>query len=206
MAGCVHVIDPNFRRRAHVSRDLSSWNIHPEIYEDLTEFEQRHPSDGFVFAVDDEAAFDLCALMEAMRTNGVLLPVVMYAEQPAAEGVVNAMRSGALDYLQWPCEPHLFASTLRRLDIDGNRMLKEGRLRAAAKAKIGLLTNREREVLVRLTEGMSNKEIASALGISPRTVEIHRSHMMAKLSSQSAADAVRTALYAGLDDGFRFAA
>lgn len=207
MVDRVHVIDPNFRRRAQVSRELSNWNIHAEIYEDLTEFQQVSPGDGFVFAVDDdEGAFDLSALMEAMRTNGSPLPVVMYAEQPATEGVVSAMRSGAIDFLQWPFEPQLLGSTFRRLAIDGKRMLNEERLRAAAKAKVRLLTGREGEVLVHLAEGMSNKEIGSELGISPRTVEIHRGHMMTKLSAQSVADAVRIALYAGLDESFRFAA
>jgi two-component system, LuxR family, response regulator FixJ len=204
MVDRIHVIDPDFRRRAQVSRELSTWNIHAEIYEDLEEFCQVNPHDGFLFAAENSPG--PANTIEALRANGVQLPVVMYAEQPSTENVVSAMRSGAFDYLQWPFDPSGLRSTFRRLNHDGSRMRQEARLRAASMAKIGRLTNREREVLVRLVQGMSNKEMASDLRISPRTVEIHRGNTMTKLNAQSAADAVRIALYAGLDEGFRFAA
>jgi DNA-binding CsgD family transcriptional regulator len=61
------------------------------------------------------------------------------------------------------------------------------------------LTGRERDVLTHLVDGLSNKEIGRALGISPRTVEIHRANMMTKLGANSSPDAVRIGIYAGLD-------
>lgn len=206
MVDRVHVIDPDIRRRAQVSRELNNRNIHAEIYEGLGEFCRSSPNDGFVFAFDDEESSHPSDLVEAMRTNGNPLPVVMYAERPATESVVNALRSGALDYLEWPFDPGRLGSAFRRLDIDGNRLRKSEQLREAARAGIARLSNREREVLVWVVHGMSNKGIANVLHISPRTVEIHRGNMMAKLHAQSPADAVRIALYAGLDEDFRSAA
>src|SRR3990170_8150215 len=113
MADRVHVIDPNTRRRAQVSRELSNLNIHAEIYEDLDEFCRTSPSDGFVFAVDDDVSSDPAEMVKAMRMNGSPLPVVIYAEEPATESIVNAMRSGALDYLQWPFDARRLGSAFR---------------------------------------------------------------------------------------------
>ncbi len=67
----------------------------------------------------------------------------------------------------------------------------------AAKARISILTPRERDVLGRLVEGRPNKVIAHELGISPRTVEIHRANLMDKLACRSLAEAVRIAIAAG---------
>jgi two-component system, LuxR family, response regulator FixJ len=202
----IHVIDPDIGRRAQVSRELSSLRMNAEIYEDLEEFRRLKPDNGFVFAADGGETCDPFDLMDVLRTNGSLLPVVMYADQPDTECVVNAMRSGVLDYLQWPFDHRRLDSAFQRLEIDGIRMRQGEQLMSAAKAKIEKLTAREREVLILLIQGMSNKVVAKTLGISPRTVEIHRGHMMVKLNAQSAADAVRIGLYAGLDEDFRFAA
>ena len=69
-----------------------------------------------------------------------------------------------------------------------------------ARKRVEMLTRRERDVLVRVVEGDSNKEIAQHLGISPRTVEIHRSGMLSRLNARSTADAVRIGLHSGLLD------
>lgn len=206
MVDRIHVIDPDTRRRAQLACKLSTWRIHTEIYEDLEEFRLLKPSDGFVFAADGDTPCGPSELVEVLRMSGSSLPVVMYAQEPALESVVNAMRSGALDYLQWPFDDNRLGSTFRRLDLEGNRKRQDEQLRGSARAKVNDLTLREREVLILLIQGMSNKQVARELGISPRTVEIHRGNMMIKLAAQSAADAVRIGLYAGLDDDFRFAA
>lgn len=199
MINRVHVIEPDIHRRARIAHELNNWNVHAEIYQDLTEFNEVSPTDGCVLAADNEQ------IARAMRSANPL-PFVVYSEHPSTETVVGAMRAGALDYLQWPFEPRLLRSAFQHLHIDGERLLHEQQLKAGAAAKVDRLTGRERDVLVRLIEGMSNKGIARALGISHRTVEIHRGHMMTKLGAQSTADAVRIALYAGLDEKFRIAA
>jgi two-component system response regulator FixJ len=206
MVNRIHVIDSDTRRRARLARKLSDWNIHAEIYEDFEEFLRLKPSEGFVFAADEDTPGHPFELVEVLRMSGSPLPVVMYAQEPELESVVSAMRSGALDYLQWPFDDNRLGSAFRRLDVEGGRLRQEEQLRGAARAKVNDLTLREREVLILLIQGMSNKEAARELGISPRTVEIHRGNMMLKLAAQSAADAVRIGLYAGLDEDFRFAA
>jgi len=68
----------------------------------------------------------------------------------------------------------------------------------AARSAVGSLTSRQRQVLHGLLEGGSNKQIARDLGISPRTVEIHRRSLMERLEARTTADAIRIAVYAGL--------
>jgi FixJ family two-component response regulator len=78
-----------------------------------------------------------------------------------------------------------------------DREEREGRARrATALQRMGLLTQREREVLDLVVAGKANKEIAAALGLSPKTVEVHRSHMMEKMQAASVAQLVRLVLFA----------
>ena len=206
MTARIHVIDPDYRRRARIAHDLNSRGMHTEIYEDLSEFAQANPGTGYVFAADDEDNCGPADIVQAMRSKGVSLPIVVYRDQPTPERVVSAMLCGALDYLQWPFEPQLLDVTFRRLTTDGARKAQQERLRAGASVKISNLSPRERDVLIQIVNGLSNKEIGEALKISPRTVEIHRSNLMRKLNAQSASDAVRIALYAGLHEDFQYAA
>ena len=196
----IHVIDPDFRRRARISHELMRRDFHAEIYEDLEEFGSRIPDEGTVLAIDDPARCDARGLMELLEGTGRRLPVAMYSDEPSPEKIVNAMLEGALDYLQFPFEPKLLDTAVARLSSEGERRAEQDRRRAHAKAAVEELSARELEVLASMVQGNSNKEIAQELGISPRTVEIHRGTMMRKLRARSTSDAIRLAVYAGLDE------
>jgi len=124
------------------------------------------------------------------------LPAALYCKAPSPARIVDVMREGAVDYLAWP-----FAqddTALRRLHCEGERRAEKYRTRLSAKARVARLSQRELDVLALLMLGDSNKEVARRLGISPRTVEIHRGNLMRKLSARSGTDAVRIGLLAGL--------
>ena len=120
--------------------------------------------------------------------------VVANARMP----VVEAMKSGAIEFLEKPYEKQTLVtaitSAFEQLDADsaGDRRSKD------AQARLSGLTPREKEVLECLVAGLTNKGIAQALSISPRTVEIHRAHMMEKLEADSLSAALRLAFVAGL--------
>jgi len=202
----IHVIDPDYRRRAQIAHELSAWGNHTEIYEDLAEFGERRVTGGCIFAVDGEDGFDPREIVDLVRARGLALPLVMYSDRASPDVVVSAMLCGALDYLQFPFEPANLRATFQRLSGEGARRAHREGLRARAMAKVATLSRRERAVLVGLVQGLSNKEIALNLHLSPRTVEIHRGNMLRKLEAQSSVDAVRIGLYAELDDDFRIAA
>ena len=161
---------------------------------------------GYIFAADEEVCAGPAEITEALSKLGRALPIILYSERAAPDQVVSAMLEGAYDYLRWPFEPNILRTTLRRLADTGERRAQLEAHRSRAAWQVTTLTTRERQVLILMSQGQSNKEIGVSLNISPRTVEIHRSHMMRKIGANSTADAVRMALQAGLDDEFRYAA
>lgn len=193
----VHVIDSDTRRRAEVSRTLLALGVHAEIYEDTGEFLRMLPARGAVLLVESGEG-DLAEFMESLRARQRYYPVSLYSDAPRPERVVRALREGALDYLAWPFEPALFEESLRKLNETGDRQRRLERVRADARARVEQLTGREREVLVSLLDGNSNKQIAALLDLSPRTVEIYRKNVMRKLDARSTSDAVRIGIYADL--------
>ena len=195
----IHVIDPDSRRRARIAFELTRRSLHAEIYEDLAEFGSRIPDEGAIFIADEPGCCDPGELRSMLDRLGSSLPVAAYAAEPAPERIVDAMLRGALDYLRWPFDPKLLEKAIARLFSEGERRASQAQREASAKAAIDHLSTREHEVLELMVEGDSNKEIGRKLGISPRTVEIHRGNMMRKLNARSPSDAVRLAMHAGID-------
>jgi len=130
--------------------------------------------------------------------RGQALPVIIMTGHGEIGIAVQAMKAGAIDFIEKPFEKSVLIGALE----DGfSRLEHAGRAQArteAAETKLKLLTPREREVLEGLARGFPNKTIAYDLGISPRTVEIHRANVMSKLSVPSLSEALRIAFAAGL--------
>ena len=117
-----------------------------------------------------------------------------FAPEPPTERIVAAMRGGAADYLPLPLEPGALREAVDRVGGEAGELVAAQRRLAEARKTIATLTRRECEVLDWLTEGQTNKAIAIELDISPRTVEIHRANMMAKLGAKHPAEAVKMRL------------
>lgn len=131
-------------------------------------------------------------LQAEMRRRGSPLPFVIitaHGDVPAARA---AFRADAVDFLEKPFDHEQLRAAI------GNAFSKENlRLRRAADAaRLGLLTAREREVLAAAARGLHAKEIARELGISARTVEVHKTRIMSKLGARNVAELVRFALAA----------
>ncbi|HWU72306.1 MAG TPA: response regulator [Sphingomonas sp.] len=111
---------------------------------------------------------------------------------------VQAMKAGAFDFLE---KPYKADALLEAIDKAFNRMEHDSAGSAqveTARAKVAVLSPRERDVLTGLIEGRSNKIIAYDLAISPRTVEIYRANLMTKMGVRSLSEALRVAFAAGL--------
>ncbi len=193
----IHVVDSDAKRRADIAFTLNRFGFHTHVYEDVCELERFTPSGGLVLLSGEDDPSGLSHLQARLLDRGQYLPIAMFSTSPSAKKVVSAMQCGAVDYLEWPT-PEDPATALAELGRRAEASLRRERRRAAAKGVIATLTTREREVLTLVAAGHSNKEIASSMGISPRTVEIHRANMMEKLGAESTASAVRTAIYAEL--------
>lgn len=190
------VVDADSRRRAAISHSLSDTSIHAEPFETLDELSRRWPQDGLILVYDEGLA--IAQTIERMSEVGEWLPVVAYSEAPDTQRVVQAVLNGAIDYLNWPFgEAHIrqaIATAEETRTTQGSARLRE----AMARSRIQKLTKREREVLMAVADGLSNRLIGERLSISPRTVEIHRANMLSKMGAQHTSEAIRIAIEASL--------
>jgi len=111
---------------------------------------------------------------------------------------VEAMKSGAIDFIEKPYDNRLLLNALENGFARIENREKEASAIQVARENIDKLTPRERDVLLGLIDGKANKIIAYELDISPRTVEIYRANLMDKLGVRSVAEAVRIAFASGL--------
>ena len=133
-------------------------------------------------------------LMFELRTRSIDLPVVVLTAHGDVSTTCAALRGGAFDFLEKPVDEDILADVLSHA-ISEDARGHQRRLETDARlARIGALTPRERQVLTLLGQGMQNREIAVALAISPRTVEVYKARMMEKLGCASLADVVRMSL------------
>lgn len=130
-------------------------------------------------------------LQSQLAERGIRLPVIMLTAHADVPAAVRSLKAGAVDFLEKPYQPeHLLAQVRHAMDIDTERR----RWEADAERRNALLerlTPREREVILRVADGDSNKVIAAELGISERTVELHRGRAMHKLEVRSVAELVQ---------------
>ncbi len=194
----MHIVGGDSRSRATQSRMVLAMGHHAEVYSDLVELLDRPPQEGVIIASDNVVEHGIAALLEVFADNGVWIPLVAACEEPGLEEVVQAIQSGALDFLTLPLTEGELRRMVAHYHSDAGRHAEARRRLIDARRRIAVLSRREREVLDWLSEGCSNKAIARELDISPRTVEIHRANMMDKLGASHAADAVRMRLEAGL--------
>ena len=187
----LHIVGGESRSRAEQARIGFGLGHHAEVYADFDELIERPPREGIILAADDPRAGTAQQVIAKLGEQGIWLPVVFVASGPETGRVVAAIKAGALDYLELPLETGMFAHRLGAILGEAGQHAARRRREVEARHDIGLLSRREREVLELLSAGCSNKEIARRLEISPRTVEIHRGNMMAKLGAGHPADAVR---------------
>jgi len=130
-------------------------------------------------------------LQQFLNLRGAVIPVIFITGHGDIPMAVEAMQQGAFDFLQKPFRDQDLIDRVQRAlarDRENRDALKgHERIRALLKS----LTPREREVLVLLTHGKPNKVMAAELGLSQRTVEIHRAHVMEKMAANSVAQLVR---------------
>ena len=137
------------------------------------------------------------AFLEQQSALQSPLPVVMMTGQSDVETAVRAMKLGAVEFLQKPfTEDALFAAIARTRERAIQRQVNSDTAEVAA--RIRALSKREHEVLRALAAGHPHKQIAYDLGISVRTVEVHRARMMRRLGVRSLAEAVKLLVLADL--------
>jgi two-component system, LuxR family, response regulator FixJ len=141
---------------------------------------------------------DGLALQEELTKRQIGLPVIIVTGHGDVPLAVRAMKAGAVDFIEKPFDERLMLDSVGRALSVSEESRNQASLAQAAESRIALLTGRERQVLEHLVAGRANKVIAHELDISPRTVEIHRAHLMEKMQARSLSDLIRLALAAGV--------
>lgn len=143
-------------------------------------------------------ALDGLQLQAALKAREMQLPLMFITGHGDVPVAVTAMKAGAVDFIEKPFEEEtLLAAIDRAIRLSRESQSRDAEI-AETRRRIEDLTAREREVLICLAQGKQNKVIALELGISPRTVEIHRARVLEKMAARSLSDLVRAALAVGL--------
>lgn len=133
-------------------------------------------------------------LQRALHERGIRLPVVVLTAHGDVPTTRVAMKGGAFDFLEKPINDEVLLDVLKNAIREDIHRYAVERAEDASRSRLARLTPREREVLDLLVEGLSHREIAARLTISPRTVEVYKARTMEKLQCRSLAELIRAAL------------
>lgn len=196
----VHIVDDEGAIRRSASFMLKTSGYAVQTWPTGVAFlkEVRHMPAGCVLLDVRMPEMDGLEVQQALIERGVTMPVIILTGHADVSIAVRAMKAGAVDFLEKPFEKAVLIGAIE--NAFARIAATDGAAARAAEADIvlGVLTPREREVLEGLAQGLPNKTIAYDLGISPRTVEVHRANLMAKLEVRSLSDALRLAFAAGM--------
>ena len=130
-------------------------------------------------------------VLEQLIAQGVDQPVIMLTGHGTVEMCRRAFKAGAAEFLEKPCDDELLLEALQSAVRGHVKTRQRGAADRAARERFARLSQREAEVLAQVVQGQTAKEIARALGLSPRTVETHRANLAAKLETDSLAQLIR---------------
>jgi FixJ family two-component response regulator len=130
-------------------------------------------------------------MLDALRQRQVFIPVIMLTGHADIKLTVHAMRKGAMDVLEKPFREEELFALVRQAFVLYEKLKRFQSERQAIAPRIGMLTPRELEVLDLMVAGKKNRKIAEELGISTKTLDIHRANIMRKMQTKTIADLVR---------------
>jgi FixJ family two-component response regulator len=197
----VHVVDDDEHSRKGTARLLAAAGFEARTYASAGEFlgAIESASTGCIILdvrLPDHSGLDLQA---TLAERAVPLPIVFLTGHGEIPDTVRAMQRGAVDFLTKPVDGEVLLAAVRRA------LAKEESARAARvrheslRSRYERLTPREREVFIHLVGGQLNKQVAADLGITERTIKLHRANILEKLEVNSMAELARLAVDLGID-------
>jgi two-component system, LuxR family, response regulator FixJ len=196
----IHLVDDEEAIRKSAGFMLRTVGFEVRTYASGVEFLKlaRTAETGCVLLDVRMPELDGLQVQSEMAQRGINMPVVVLTGHGDVTLAVQAMKAGAVDFIEKPFEKASLLEAIDRGFARIDRVDVRATEEAEAQVRIGVLTPREKEVLDGLARGYPNKTIAYDLGVSSRTVEVHRASLMSKLAVRSLSDALRIAFAAGL--------
>jgi RNA polymerase sigma factor (sigma-70 family) len=196
----VFIVDDDASFRRAVQRLLHSVGLPVETFASAQEFLSRElPTRPACLLLDIRMPeVNGLQLQELLMTAERDMPIIFLSAHATVPTSVRAMKAGAVDFLQKPCDDEVLLEAVYRALDQARQTWDDHEEQRALDQRLDTLTPREREVLALVITGMLNKQIADALGMSEKTVKVHRGRVMQKMHALSLADLVRLADKAGI--------
>ncbi len=198
----VYLVDDDEAVRRSVGFLLKTSGVTVIAYENGITFlkEVRQLDPGVVLLDIRMPEMDGLEVQQELNRSGVIFPVIVMTGHGDVEIAVRAMKAGALDFIEKPFDKKVIFEALGEAFSRLGEKGWESARREAAQLRLNGLTPREKDVLEGLVTGYPNKTIGYDLGISARTVEIHRANLMKKLEVNNLSDLLRIAFAAGMGE------
>lgn len=190
--GTVFVVDDEEPMRNALRRVMSASGLTVETFANAQQFLEatRCERPGCILLDLQMPGMNGLELQRELRARGIALPVIFLTGMGTVTHAVTAMRDGAADFMEKPFSNQaLIDRVMTALGTDREALERDAQ-RQTVVSKVSTLTPREREVLLLLIRGQSNKHVARKLNLSPRTVEGYRARVMEKLKARSVAELV----------------
>ena len=189
----VFVVDDDSRIRDALTALIETENIRVESFESAEAFLAAGRSVPRSCAIVDMQMPGLngMQLQTELSERGMALPIIFLTGHGDIPTSVRAIKAGAVDFLSKPVSGAVLLASVQAALAESEKMTLRAELSDAASALVARLTNRERDVLLLVVEGLNNKEIARRLGISFRTVEVYKAGVMHKTGAATLVDLVR---------------
>jgi|HigsolmetaAR201D_1030396.scaffolds.fasta_scaffold09673_3 Response regulator len=183
----VYVVDDDAAMRDSLCWLLSSVSLEARAFADADEFLAAwDPAKPGCLLLDLRMpGLNGLELQERLNREGHSIPIIFLSGHGDVPTAVRAMQAGALEFLTKPCSEHLLLERVRAALELSVQQRRRRRQNDVLRARYAVLTPREREVLHLVIKGKTNREMASELSISPKTVELHRSNLMRKMHADS---------------------
>lgn len=189
----IHLIDDDDAVRAGLALLIGTVGLRVQAWPDPQAFMNSFDRQGIGAIVLDVRMPGISGLtvLDQLMAQGVDQPVIMLTGHGTVELCRRAFKSGATEFLEKPVDDEVLLEALQNAVRQHVRSRERHQADRHARAHYAQLSEREREVLGLIVEGLTNKEIGRALGLSPRTVESHRANLFAKLQVESLAHLIR---------------
>ena len=192
-APLVHLIDDDAAVREALALLIGTVGLRVDSWADPLDFLARFDRQAIGAIVLDVRMPGIggLALLQQLVAQGVDQPVIMLTGHGTVEMCRRAFKAGAAEFLEKPVDDELLLEALQNAVRQHVRSRQRQQADRASRERYAQLSGREREVLVLIVEGLTNKEIGRALVLSPRTVETHRANLFDKLAADSLAQLIR---------------
>ncbi len=189
----IHLIDDDEAVRASLALLIGTVGLRVQTWADPLAFVDQFDRQGIGAIVLDVRMPGISGLsvLDNLRAQGVDQPIILLTGHGTVEMCRRAFKAGAAEFLEKPVNDELLIETLQNAVRQHVKSRQRHQADRTARERYAQLSEREREVLGLIIEGLTNKEIGRALTLSPRTVETHRANLFAKLEAESLAQLIR---------------